>query len=64
MGMNGSVGRAKELKRIRLQDERDARADGVDPTDRAAFSAWKDAKFAAFYDRLAAESAARRAALS
>jgi hypothetical protein len=51
-GMNGPKGRAKTLRSIRLNQEREARAAGVDPTDRAAFKAWKDAEFKALCARL------------
>jgi hypothetical protein len=60
--MNGRIGRTRELARIRRQDEREARAEGVDPTDRVAFAEWKETKRAAFYARLSAELAERRAA--
>lgn len=45
MGMNGRKGRARELERIRKRQLAEAKAAGVDVTDRAAVKAFRDAKF-------------------
>jgi hypothetical protein len=52
--INGRVGRAKVMARIRREREAEARAMGVDPKNRAAFRAWEQARSAAFWNGLSA----------
>ena len=62
MGMNGKVGRAKELSRIRNSRMARAKAAGVDTTDRAAMKAFKDQEFRNLMASLDEQIAANRAA--
>ena len=59
MGMNGKVGRAKVLKRIRKEREAEAIKAGVDVSDRAAFRAWDNARSEAFWKQLSSDIKSR-----
>lgn len=53
-GMNGRVGRAKTLRSLRRDQIAQAKAAGVDVTDRKAVKAYQDAQFRALCDRIKA----------
>ncbi len=53
--MNGDIGRAKTLMRIRREREAEATEAGVDVSDRAAFRDWDNARSAEFWTRLQAD---------
>lgn len=50
--MNGSVGRARTLARIKRERKAQAIAEGVDVTDRKALREWNDRRFNAMCDRI------------
>lgn len=59
--MNGRVGRARELARIKRNRLREAAAAGVDVSDRAAVEQFHNAEWNKMIDRVfAAKSAAER----
>ena len=53
-GASPNRARGRIIARIHRDYRRDAEADGVNPSDRAAMHAWKEARAAAFYTRLRA----------
>lgn len=60
MGMNGRIGRAKELARIRRQRTAEAKAAGIDVTDRRALADWQREQMLLFHERVRRESAERK----
>lgn len=53
MGMNGRIGRAKVLRKIKRDTERAAAAAaGVDVSDRAALKQWKAKRWQETYERI------------
>lgn len=57
MGINGRKGRAQEMARIRRDEIKQAKAAGIDVTDRRAVRAFHDAK----WDALVVKYARKRA---
>jgi hypothetical protein len=56
MGMNGSIGRARQLAKIKRERRREAAEDGVNIADPVAYAAWEKERFNSLVSRLMASA--------
>jgi hypothetical protein len=60
MAMNGKVGRATQMAKIRRMRAAEARSDGVDPADRKAMNEWNNKRIWRLYDPTSPEYMGRK----
>ena len=60
MGMNGRIGRAREMARIRRDREAAAREAGIDVSDRTAVARFHDEKMRTMWDEIRRRNAAQQ----